>query len=532
MPETTVRTATFLLCAILIESLCCADGDQPLVSVREDGRLQYAADDRGNRIPDFSRAGYGGGGVSLPDLPAVRRLGPIAGDADDTDRVQAALDDVARQPPHRNGARGAVLLERGTYRIGGTLRIAESGVVLRGAGQGPDGTILVGTGRTQRTLIALGGPHRIEEVKRTRHAVVDSHVPWGAGSLTLESTTGLAVGDRVIVFRPSTEKWIHDLKMDQIKGKEGTQQWRVGEYDLSFERTIMAVRGNAITLDAPLVTALEAAYGGGAVFGYKETGRIVGSGVENIRLVSKYEKGRENSDEDHAWTGVALNGCRDCWVRNLTTVHFSHAVNLDRGAIFVTVQDCACLAPVSLITGGRRYAFSINGQFCLVQRCYSDEVRHAEATGSRVAGPNVFLDCLTEHSHTDTGPHHRWAVGILWDNLKGGTFNVQDRGDWGSGHGWAGAQQVFWNCETSSICVQQPPTGQNYAIGCTGAVGRGRLPDRPPGHYESHGRHVTPRSLYLAQLEDRLGRQAVINVTTEEQRAGTVYDRLKATLSE
>lgn len=527
-----------LACAVLPHALGRAEDAQsaenarPLVSAGPDGTLRYVADDRGNQIPDFSRAGYGGGGVLLPDLPVVKKLPPLAGDGDDTARIQAALDEVAKRTEEKDGCRGTVLLARGTYRIGGRLRIGESGVVLRGTGQGPDGTILLGTGRTRRTLISLGGTHRSKEVKGTRHAVADSHVPWGSASLTLESTTGLSLGDRVIVFRPSTARWIHDLKMDQIHEREGTKQWRAGEYDLSFERTIVALNGRTITLDAPLVMALESAYGGSAVYRITETGRVVGSGVENIRLVSEYEKGKEDSDEHHAVTGVSLNGCRDCWVRNVTALHFSHGISLGRKAIFVTVQDCAFLAPVSLITGGRRYAFSINGQCCLVQRCYSNQTRHAEATGQCVAGPNVFLDCLAERTRADTGPHHRWAVGTLWDNLKGGAFNAQDRGNMGSGHGWAGAQQVFWNCETSSICVQEPPTGQNYAIGCTGAIGRGRFPDRPPGHYESHGQHVTPRSLYLTQLEDRLGRQAVINVTTEEQRAGTVYDRLKATLSE
>jgi len=147
-------------------------------------------------------------------------------------------------------------------------------------------------------------------------------------------------------------------------------------------------------------------------------------------------------------------------------------------------------APVSQITGGRRYPFSINGQYCLVQRCSSDQARHATATGSPVVGPNVFLDCLAEHPRADTGPHHRWA----------------------------GAQQVFWNCVTTSICVQQPPTAQDYAISGTGAKATGALKGRTPGCYVSHGRHVTPRSLYLAQLEERLGPKAVANVTTQEQR--------------
>ncbi|VGO18852.1 hypothetical protein [Pontiella sulfatireligans] len=279
------------------------------------------------------------------------------------------------------------------------------------------------------------------------------------------------------------------------------------------------------------MNAMEDIYGGGYVYPFKEDGRSILVGIEHLRLVSEYEKGKEDRDEVHAWIGITLNS-KHSWVRNVTTVHFSHGVYLGRSAKFVTVQDCACLKPVSLIIGGRRYPFCVSGQYCLVQRCYSDHSRHAEATSSLVSGPNVFLDCLADNTHADTGPHHRWAVGILWDNLKGGQFNAQDRGNLGSGHGWAGALQVFWNCETSSICVQEPPSAQNYAIGCTGRISRGRFKDRKPGHYESHGKHVEPRSLYLKQLEDRLGTRAVEHVTTKAQRVGSIYEALRRELAQ
>jgi hypothetical protein len=80
--------------------------------------------------------------------------------------------------------------------------------------------------------------------------------------------------------------------------------------------------------------------------------------------------------------------------------------------------------------------------------------------------------------------------------------------------------------------VQQPPTAQNYAIGCTGKISNGALRDRKPGHYESHGTHVEPRSLYLKQLEDRLGSSAVNQITTEEQRNGSIYDWLRKNFAE
>ena len=75
----------------------------------------------------------------------------------------------------------------------------------------------------------------------------------------------------------------------------------------------------------------------------------------------------------------------------------------------------------------------------------------------------------------------------------------------GSGHGWAGANYVIWNCEGSLIC-QQPPTAQNFAIGFVGQKKGGAFP-RHEGWWESEGCHVEPRSLYLQQLKERVPSQ-------------------------
>jgi hypothetical protein len=66
-----------------------------------DHRLYYRYDAGGNKIMDFSAAGYRSGGVKLPSAIAAQRLTPAAGD--NTARIQAALDN----------ATGAVVLASG-----------------------------------------------------------------------------------------------------------------------------------------------------------------------------------------------------------------------------------------------------------------------------------------------------------------------------------------------------------------------------------------------------------------------------------
>ncbi len=59
---------------------------------------------------------------------------------------------------------------------------------------------------------------------------------------------------------------------------------------------------------------------------------------------------------------------------------------------------------------------------------------------------------------------------------------------------------------TSYTWQSEPPTAQNYAIGCFGKMtGKIFFPPPPPGHIEGSGRPgLEPRSLYRAQLAQRL----------------------------
>src|SRR5678815_3125386 len=93
-----------------------------------DGKLVYIADSLGNKIPDFSNAGYKGGGVPIPYVPVKATVWPIAGD--NADKVQKAIDSVSALPPDAYGFRGAVLLKMGFYQLDKPLYIRSSGVVL------------------------------------------------------------------------------------------------------------------------------------------------------------------------------------------------------------------------------------------------------------------------------------------------------------------------------------------------------------------------------------------------------------------
>jgi hypothetical protein len=176
------------------------------------GRLQYTADARGNRIMDFSHAGYKGGGVRIPDVRVAQTITPVAGD--NTPQIRAAIDAVSKRTADANGFRGAVLLERGTYDVAGTIRIAASGVVLRGSGSGANGTVIRVTGAPHR-VFTVGGSGSWQP-DAARATVTDPYVPAGASTVTVDSAALFRVGDSVVIQRAATEAWIRFMNMDTL----------------------------------------------------------------------------------------------------------------------------------------------------------------------------------------------------------------------------------------------------------------------------------------------------------------------------
>lgn len=467
-----------------------------------------------NVIPDFSNCGYMGGGVVLPDVPVKKTISPVEGD--DRLNIQDAIDYVSGLTPDANGFRGAVYLNPGTYDVNGELYIKTSGVVLRGAGQGKDGTILKDTALTANDFLTVIGSSTTAwiETPGTRQRITTSYVPSGVKTFSIASTVGYSVGDPIIVLRTPNDQWITDLDMAQYG-------WTASSYAIGYERKITAINGNEITLDIPVVQAMEDKYGGGAVYKYTAPGRISQCGVEGLRLESVYA---DDTDENHGWTAIAMKYVEDSWVRDVTALYFGYScVHMQDAVRRVTVQDCAMKDAKSQLTGGRRYSFCIEGKSSLnlVQRCYTDEGRHDCVTGSRVPGPNVFLDVYNTDTHADAGPHHRYATGILFDNINTGQLYVQNRKAMGSGHGWAGAQNIFYNSyATSAMKVESPLGAKNFGLGGDAASKTGA------GYWEDFGTYITPRSLYLQQLKDRLGQEAVDRIASEQQKKGSVWGLL------
>lgn len=474
-----------------------------LVAIDNTGNITYTPDAKGNIIPDFSRVGYHHGDKPIPDYPTTITLSPlIAGDC--TDLIQHAIDSVSKLAPDEDGHRGTILLKSGLYKIDGNIKISASGIILKGEGNGMNETRLLSLSKDKKPLIEIHGKGSITEVPDSRTSITDKFVPVGTHTFNVVSAKKYKVGDRIIVFRPGTRAWIEAIRMDKIVERKGTKQWQPQEYDGHFERQITAIEGNRITIDNPIVMQMEEQFGGGQIYKYTYDGRISEIGIENIYFESMY-KGEE--DENHSWIAIEFNHAENCWVRNVTSYYFAYAcVSIETGAKNITVRDSRCYEAKSIPTGGRRYSFNNWGQQNLFMNCVSTEARHDYVTGARTCGPNVFYNCIARKSISDIGPHQRWAMGTLYDNVDtDGQINIQDRGQMGSGHGWAGVTQILWNCKAKMAAVQTPwASGDNYSIGLQGEKYPGHFKDRPDATWEGHNQSgLYPTSLYMTQLKAR-----------------------------
>ncbi len=497
---------------------------------------------RGERIPDFSHAGYRGGGVPLPTVPVVATLQPVPGD--NTGRIQAVLDSVGGLNPNLDGFRGAVLLEAGIYEVTNSLAIERNGVVLRGVGSGanPDSnTVLLRTGTNSSAVVKVGvgvlvgspadrNKIATRDLGRDTTHITDDLVPTGAYSFNVARPELYTPGEDIVVFHPSTPEWIAAVDSG---GTAGAPPWEPGEWPVAYARTITDTVGTSITVDAPFFYTFDTAISLAYIYLRDNADTVERVGVEDIRIDIVTE---DSTAENHAWDGVYFSDVRNVWAKNVTALHFVRSGIALQSALHVTVLNCQALYPHSLEESRRRYSFSTHyTQLSLFQNNRTIRGRPSYiVNGTSYDSGIVFLDNTAEQSNGNSQAHQRWSTGVLFDNhyeenlLLDGSGNptryerrlhLGNRGSGGSGHGWACANCIAWNAsmeDPSVLVVEKPPTAQNLAIGGSGNISGTAGPfydppsvSLPPnvtaGYIEGANRPgLLPRSLYLAQLCDRL----------------------------
>jgi hypothetical protein len=541
-----MSTTTKILCSLFLiffvistENAIAQQWQSKLVQVDNKGNISYHPEENGYIIPDFSAAGYRGGGVALPEVKVVHTISAIEGD--NTTHIQEAIDKVGAMPLN-NGIRGALLLKAGLYRVSGSIHLKYSGVVLRGEGQGDNpsnSTIIYGTGNTphQRTLFFAGNrqsPNNWKEVTGSRLNIEDDYLPAGSKTIKLSSVQSLKAGDQIIIVHPATQKWLDVIEGGV--GESGANPWEASNrYNIVYNRYITTVDApkRTITIDAPLFYGFTKKHSQSYVYKLNQMNIISEVGVENLRIESEFnpeEKknikilGAYHADENHVWNGLHFISVENGWVKDVTAKSIGLSSFIFSNTTRSTVIDCSAIDPVSKIEGGRRYGFntSANSQLILFKNCYARNSRHGfVSNGTTTSSGNVFLYCKSESAFAASEGHRQWSNGFLFDNYTEIAFNetykhtlaFYNRGTYGSSHGWSMVTGIAWNCDLTAgttdkghIIIQKPPTGQNFAIGCKAAEINGKGPFKgPEGYIEGSNKSgLFPQSLYETQLNARM----------------------------
>lgn len=493
-----------------------AVGQSQWVHLGADGRLVYEKSAKGDRIPDFSSAGYHGGGVALPHVTSRVKLSPSGG-ADDTPAIQAALDKVARLPLNARGERGAVDLSAGTFQLAGMLEMHFSGVVLRGAGnKGASATVLQMTG-APHLAIEVKGELCQQQLDGGTH-LTDKYIPAGATIIHVADASAIQPGDIIRITKPVTPQWVHFMGMDHLVREGESGHWV--QNDIRVRRRVASVSGNTVRLQVPLTDSFDARYYLGVqpeVRRIAVTGQISEVGVENLRIVAPDRT--VNYQVDPEFDGIAMDNIVDSWLRSVAFQDTINSVRFDQGAERLTVVNVDVQQHSAVTSSAKPFDFRVNGSQILLDRCtgQGDRVWYV-ATQSRSEGPVVVLHSQFTGDGMIEG-HQRWSTGLLIDNcaVPGGNINLRNRGEMGSGHGWAIGWSVVWNSQAQRFVVQNPPGAMNWSIGDVGehdtepmpVFGSPVGPPLPSGVVESPGKPVKPESLYLQQLRERLGPAAV-----------------------
>jgi hypothetical protein len=249
------------------------------------------------------------------------------------------------------------------------------------------------------------------------------------------------------------------------------------------------------------------------------SGQVTNVGVESLRVESPAWSGPL---EDAHFTGMEMNDAADAWVRDVNFVEATEGIRMNSGSERVTLQRVDVSQTKFVTSPAKPFDFSINGTEVLLDRCTgTGNQTFYVATQERQQGPVVVLHGLF-HGNGNLEPHQRWSTGLLVDStaVPESGIHLQNRGTMGSGHGWTIGWSVSWNNTADNFVIQQAPGTLNWSIGDVGKQVQIPMPQSggtkgaplPFGQIDSPGKHVLPASLYLEQLKERLGAQALVNI--------------------
>ena len=431
-----------------------------------DGKLVYGAMNlQGDQLIDFSQVGYRGGEPipDVDDIPVVKVIGPTG--SNDTAIIQAAIDEVAELPVQPNGYRGAILMRDGTYDIRQSVKIKDSGIVLRGAGVGKTiWTSAPDAGTVYDNLFLQVGNSAKAPVQEQIGTSFGNN-PCGYRKIVYDHTVGA-------VAVPVVGDWIMVQMLMNVDGQTAigivSPSGTKNRGEVRMQVTGVTPLGGSVyelETDIPLVFGLRPDLGGAKVFKLTpdiDVPRDIG--VRDFTMQPQFLVDTNNLiDRDCKGIAVTADYCEDVWFENLVMLNFfENGIKPLDECFQATLSHChvqAMTVSSSELSDGGYFAggaYGFRGERLLYNALSAAALRHGPL-GNQTAAYNVMLDLMIPDYGCEPG-HADMVPGILFD--RAGRANPQGRinavffGE--PGHGWGTQNSLFWNYVLDEMNVESP----------------------------------------------------------------------------
>lgn len=442
----------------------------------------------GRAIGDFSFAGYGGNGSTVPRVPGpvfdVAAYGAVPDDElDDTVALQAAIEAAG------DAGGGVVQLGPGRYRVHSThadpyLVIDRDGVVLRGAGSGEDGTTLyLGVASTEGLVRRLG---TVEDAARSHVALaitgradlgppvcLTENAPRGATEVTVEDTLGLRPGAlyALILTDPGTGDLGRLLTTPFATSDETWETRDLPQIDW-WVRVATVDDGRHVTLAQP--TRLDIDLGLSPCL--HEVSPVREVGVEHLRVSSAWPGGfqhhrpypiepasdaeilRSEEEQDYRWGGIFVSRAVDSWIQDVVVHDVTQAVVLVRAKDMVvsglSIEGTAGHAGLAIAAS---HDVLVEDLALRARRVHNIEILNW-SSGNVIRNATAYYEGWDPESQT--GPwldgHGLGAHENLYEGLQGLYFQA------GGDHSvmpHLGVRNVLWNMRAPTRIEWEPRLG-------------------------------------------------------------------------
>lgn len=478
----------------------------------------------------------------------VTEYGAIPNDGkSDKAAVRDAID-VAEKAIQKGSVKGAVLLfPEGRFRMNESsdmaqidpdsteslasqsITVTESNFILRGCGSETELYMdQPHLPMDRKKLYSIPRLFSLGEGSRKKIGAITQPVKGGTSKqLQVSETKGLKPGDWIEIFAKVTNSDRIQEHMGPYRVEPSMKKLKQG-LELREIHQITAINGSTLTLAAPVQVDVNPE-DNWTLYRSDRTKEI---GVEELAFRGNWKekfKHHKSAIHDSGCGFLQIKKSANSWVRNVTFTDFNQGLQLT-DTVNSTVMD------ISFHGNPGHLSLQFQRSFNNLSMNVRDEANTWHSPGfSHFSSSNVHLD--TWYSSTSSPDLHAAQPRInMFDRMTGGWIY----GRWGG----ATANQpnhliglVFWNPENTAVAYS---SNEPYEFMRPSAFGRmimpvvvgihgnsvhfasqqdyyqyisrkapllyeKPLPDEPQAYVESNGQPVLPSSLFLAQLEYRLG---------------------------